>query len=131
MDTPDIATTVGVQDLFARYAHRIDRRDFAGFSELFTEDGQFSLGEDGAIGRDAVRDFMAGIMKAPGGAHIITNVSARPAGNDRWTVLADYLLTRRTEEGGPWATVGVGYYEAVVTAADGEWRFAECRIVAR
>jgi uncharacterized protein (TIGR02246 family) len=131
MDTPDVATTVGVQDLFARYAHRIDRRDFAGFADLFTENGQFFLGNDGAIGRAAIAEFMAGIMKSPGGAHIITNVSVRPAGNDRWSAVADYLLTRRSEEGGPWATIGVGYYEAVATVAEGEWRFAECRIVAR
>jgi uncharacterized protein (TIGR02246 family) len=131
MDLPDASIVTAVQDLYARYAHRIDRRDFDGFAALFAEDGTLFVGDDRATGRGAIREFMVGIMKAPGGAHIITNVSARPAGNDRWTVLADYLLTRRTEEGGPWATVGVGYYEAVVTAADGEWRFAECRIVAR
>src|SRR3954469_18696768 len=66
MDVPEATVVIGVQDLFARYAHRIDRRDFAGFGELFTEDGQFFLGDDGARGRDAIRDFMVGIMKSPG-----------------------------------------------------------------
>jgi uncharacterized protein (TIGR02246 family) len=131
MDTPDVATVIGVQDLFARYAHRIDRRDFAGFAELFTEDGRFAVGDDGAQGRDAIRDFMMGIMKAPGGAHIITNVSVRAAGGDRYAAVADYLLTRRTEESGPWATVGVGFYESVATFDGDEWRFVEHRIVAR
>jgi uncharacterized protein (TIGR02246 family) len=131
MDVPETSTVIGVQDLFARYAHRIDRRDFAGFAELFTEDARFALGGDAAEGRETIRDFMIGVMKAPGGAHIITNVSVRAAGGERYAAVADYLLTRRTEENGPWATVGVGYYESVVTLDGGEWRFAEHRIVAR
>jgi uncharacterized protein (TIGR02246 family) len=131
MDTPDIATVIGVQDLFARYAHRIDRRDFTGFAELFTEEARFAIGDDGAEGRDGIREFMMGIMKNPGGAHIITNVSVRTSGDGRYAAVADYLLTRRTEENGPWATVGVGYYEAVATLDGDEWRFADYRIVAR
>jgi uncharacterized protein (TIGR02246 family) len=131
MDSPDVATAVGVQDLFARYAHRIDRRDFAGFAALFTEDGQFFVGDDGCKGRAAIQAFMPTLMKAPGGAHIITNVSARAAGDGRFAVVADYLLTRRTEEGGPWAIVGVGFYESVVVLDGDEWRFAEHRIVPR
>jgi uncharacterized protein (TIGR02246 family) len=131
MDLPDPSIVCAVQDLYARYAHRIDRRDFDSFAALFTEDGRFSLGDDGARGRDAIRDFMMGIMKAPGGAHIITNVSVRPAGKDRWSAVADYLLTRRTEEDGPWGIVGAGWYESVATWVDGEWYFAEHRIVPR
>ena len=48
MDVPEPTIVTGVQDLFARYAHRIDRRDFDGFAELFTEDARFALGDDGA-----------------------------------------------------------------------------------
>ena len=131
MENPDVAATVGVQDLYARYAHLIDRRDFAGFAELFTDDGQFSLGEAGARGRDAIREFMPTVMKSPGGAHVITNVSVRPAGNDRWSAVADYLLTRRSADGGPWGIVGVGSYESVATRIGAEWYFSEHRIVAR
>ena len=39
MDLPDPSILTAVQDLYARYAHRIDRRDFDGFAALFTEDG--------------------------------------------------------------------------------------------
>jgi uncharacterized protein (TIGR02246 family) len=131
MDLPDPSILTAVQDLYARYAHRIDRRDFDGFAALFTEDGHFALGDDGARGRDAIRDFMMGVMKAPGGAHIITNVSVRPEGKDRWSAVADYLLTRRTETDGPWGIVGAGWYESVATWRDGEWYFAEHRIVPR
>jgi uncharacterized protein (TIGR02246 family) len=131
MDTPDVATVIGVQDLYARYAHRIDRRDFAGFAALFTDDASFFLGEDGCEGRAAIETFMQDRMKAPGGAHIITNVSVRAAGDDRYAVVADYLLTRRTEENGPWATVGVGIYESVATLDGDAWRFAEHRIIPR
>ena len=55
MDLPDPSILTAVQDLYACYAHRIDRRDFDGFAALFTEDGHFALGDDGARGRDAIR----------------------------------------------------------------------------
>src|SRR5260221_166613 len=42
MDVPDPSTVTGVQDLFARYAHRIDRRDFDRFRELFTVDAHYA-----------------------------------------------------------------------------------------
>jgi hypothetical protein len=59
MAVPEPTTVVGVQDLFARYAHRIDRRDFAAFGDLFTEDARFALADNWAEGRGAIRDFMA------------------------------------------------------------------------
>ena len=131
MDALDIATTVAAQDLLARYAHHIDRRDFAGFGDLFAEDAAFALGPDACRGRDAIRQFMAERLTAPGGAHVIVNISARSDGPDRTTVLADYVLTRRTEEAGPWAIVGAGYYESTLVCADGEWQFQEHRITSR
>jgi hypothetical protein len=78
-----------------------------------------------------VRDFMVGIMKNPGGTHIITNVSVRAAGEGRFAVVADYLLTRRPEPDAPFAIVGVGGYESTVTLDGDQWRFAEHRIVPR
>jgi len=131
MSLPDPTVIVGVQDLFARYAHTIDRRDFDAFADLFTEDANLAVGDAGAAGRGAIREFMVGIMKNPGGAHIITNVSARPTADGRYTVIADYLLTRRAEGDGPWAVVGVGIYESTVVSDDGAWRFAAHRIAAR
>lgn len=131
MDVPEPSTVIGVHDLFARYAHRIDQRDFAAFGDLFTDDARFALAENSAEGRGAIRDFMAGVMTNPGGTHIITNVSVRAAGNGRYDVVADYLVTRRPEAEAPYAVVGVGGYESVVTLDDGEWRFTEHRIVPR
>jgi len=131
MSLPEPSVIVGVQDLFARYAHTIDRRDFDAFADLFTSDARLAIGDDGAEGRAAIREFMIGVMKNPGGAHIITNVSPRVAADGRYSVVADYLLTRRAETDGPWGVVGVGIYESVVVSDGGEWRFAEHRIVAR
>jgi uncharacterized protein (TIGR02246 family) len=131
MDVPEPTIVLGVQDLYARYAHRIDRRDFAAFAELFTEDGRFALADNSAEGRDAIGEFMAGIMKNPGGTHLITNVSVRAADDGRYAALADYLLTRRPEADAPYAIVGVGGYESVVTLDGDQWRFVEHRIVPR
>jgi uncharacterized protein (TIGR02246 family) len=132
MDLPEPTTIAGVQDLFARYAHTIDRRDFAGFAELFAEDAQFALADNECRGRDNIRVFMTGAMKAPGGTHIITNVSVRATHHDgRHSVVADYLLTRRPEPDAPYGIVGVGIYESVVAVDDEQWRFAEHRIIPR
>ena len=131
MDVPEPSIVLGVQDLYARYAHRIDRRDFDGFGELFTEGAQFALADNEQQGRDAIRDFMRSVMTKPGGSHIITNVSVRHAGNGRYDVVADYLLSRRPEPDEPVAVVGLGVYESTVVVHDGAWRFASHRIVPR
>ena len=68
-------------------------------------------------------------MKNPGGTHIITNVSVRAAGEGRYAVVADYLLTRRPEPDAPFAIVGVGVYESTVTLdgdSGGSWSTGSC-----
>jgi len=120
----DPSTVIGVQDLFAQYAHRIDGRDFDGFGELFTADADYSLAGNAQQGRDAIKDFMRSVMTSPGGAHIITNVSVREGADGSCAAVADYLLTRRLEPGAPFAVIGVGKYGATVVVDDGAWRFA-------
>jgi uncharacterized protein (TIGR02246 family) len=128
MDLPEPSTVTAVQDLFAQYAHRIDARDFDGFGELFTADADYSLAGNQQQGRDAIKDLMRSVMTSPGGAHIITNVSARTAADGAVTAMADYLLTRRPEAGAPFAVIGVGKYDARITRDGDEWRFAALTI---
>src|SRR5215218_292760 len=104
----DPSIVVGVQDLFAQYAHTIDARDFDGFGELFTSDADYSLAGNAQQGRDAIKDFMRRVMTNPGGAHVITNVSVRAGADDAYAAVADYLLTRRPESDAPFAVMGVG-----------------------
>jgi len=120
----DPSTVIGIQDLFAQYAHRIDGRDFDAFGELFTADAEYSLGGNAQQGRDAIKSFLRSVMTNPGGAHIITNVSVRASNDGACTAVADYLLTRRPEPDAPFAVIGVGKYDATVVEDDGAWRFA-------
>jgi uncharacterized protein (TIGR02246 family) len=124
MDIPEPTTVTAVQDLFAQYAHRIDGRDFDGFGQLFTADGDYTLAGNAQQGRDAIKDFLRTVMTSPGGAHIITNVSARSGGDGTVAAMADYLLTRRPEPDAAFAIVGVGKYDATIVHDDGAWRFA-------
>ena len=124
----DPSIVIGVQDLFAQYAHRIDRRDFDGFGELFTVDADYSLAGNAQQGRDAIKDFMRSVMTNPGGAHIITNVSVREGAEGACAAVADYLLTRRPDAGAPFAIVGVGKYDATVVLDGDAWRFAALTI---
>ena len=119
---PSIVT--GIQDLFAQYAHRIDRRDFDAFGELFTTDADYSLAGNAQQGRDAITGFLRGVMTNPGGTHIITNVSVRTGDDGGYAAVADYLLTRRPEPDAPFGIVGVGKYDATVVQDAGTWRFA-------
>jgi uncharacterized protein (TIGR02246 family) len=124
----DPTTVIGVQDLFAQYAHRIDGRDFDGFGELFTADADYSLAGNAQQGRDAIKSFMRSVMTSPGGTHIITNVSVQDASGSSsggaCAAVADYLLTRRPEADAPFAVIGVGKYDATVVLDEGAWRFA-------
>jgi uncharacterized protein (TIGR02246 family) len=128
MDVPEPTIVTGVQDLFARYAHRIDRRDFDGFGLLFTVDADYSLAGNDQRGRDAIVELMRSVMTAPGGSHIITNVSVRAGADGSYAAVADYLLSRRPEADAPFAVVGLGWYDATVVVDDGEWRFSSFRI---
>src|SRR3954468_5746584 len=131
MDTnslPDPATVTRVHDLFAQYAHRIDARDFDGFGELFTPDADYSLAGNAQQGRDAIKNFLRGVMTKPGGAHIITNVSVRDGSDRACVAMADYLLTRRPEPDAAFAIVGLGKYDATVVLDGDAWRFAALTI---
>src|SRR6187200_423229 len=119
---------IGVQDLFAQYAHRIDRRDFDAFGELFTADADYALATNRRQGREAIKEFLRGVMTSPGGAHIITNVSVAANVDDTCAAVADYLLTRRPEPEAPFAVIGVGKYDATVVLRDDAWRFAALTI---
>jgi uncharacterized protein (TIGR02246 family) len=128
---PDPSIVVGVQDLLACYAHRIDDRDFDGFGDLFTADADYSLAGNAQQGRDAIKDFMRSVMTNPGGAHIITNVSVRAGATGAtgaFDVTADYLLTRRPAADAPFAVIGVGRYAATVVVDGDAWRFTALTI---
>lgn len=125
---PEPSIVVGAQDLLARYAHRIDDRDFDGFGDLFTVDADYSLAGNAQQGRDAIKDFMRSVMTNPGGAHIITNVSVRAGTAGTFAVTADYLLTRRPAADAPFAVIGVGRYAATVVLDGDAWRFAALTI---
>jgi len=131
MDVLEPSTVVGVQDLFARYAHTIDRRDFDAFGELFTVDADYSLAGNDQHGRDAIKELMRSVMTSPGGSHIITNVSVRSGGDRGFTAIADYLLSRRPEPDAPFAVIGLGVYDAKVVVDDGQWRFSSLQITPR
>jgi uncharacterized protein (TIGR02246 family) len=128
MDVPEPTTVTGVQDLFARYAHRIDDRDFDGFGLLFTADADYSLAGNEQRGREAIVALMQGVMTSPGGAHIITNVSVRAGEGSAFDATADYLLTRRPEAGAPFGVIGVGRYAATAVLDGDTWRFTSLTI---
>ena len=57
MDVFEPNATSGVQDLYARYAHCLDGRDFTTFGDLFAEDAVFTIGKNTHTGRAAIEEF--------------------------------------------------------------------------
>ena len=69
---------LGVEDLFARYAHSADSYDADGWVNCFAQDGIFEVKADGNrtqfIGQKALHDFVcAHIRLLPGTRHVMTN----------------------------------------------------------
>ena len=75
----ELAARAAIEELFARYAHTIDRYDGPGWVDCFTPDGVFEVtGEDGSgtclAGHAALTRFVeAHIRLLPGTRHVMTN----------------------------------------------------------
>lgn len=86
-----------IRRLFVEYGRMLDLRDFAGYAELFVEDGEWcGVGAYGSVcGREAIAAFM---VKAFGDesiapcVHLMTNMAIDVAGDQatawsRWTLI--------------------------------------------
>jgi uncharacterized protein (TIGR02246 family) len=114
-----------ISDLVNEYAKRLDARDFAGFAELFTSDGEWIGGLGQAQGPAAIRELMdttMGNREDRLGTHVLSNLTIRLSGASATTHLL-WTYIEEDESGEPRVT-SVGHYEdLVVRADDGRWRF--------
>ena len=92
------ADRLKAHELYARYAYAFDSNAADEWASLFTDDGEFRLGEDRVIGgRTALRDFaLERNGSAPGVSHHTTNVLVEEVEPD---VLAGraYVLALRVD----------------------------------
>ena len=116
-----------IRRLFVEYGRMLDLRDFAGYAELFAEDGEWcGVGAYGSVsGREAIAAFMAeafgGEAVAPC-VHLMTNMAIDVTGDhatawSRWTLI----------EGPPGEprpiVVLAGHYDDRLARDPAGWRF--------
>jgi 3-phenylpropionate/cinnamic acid dioxygenase small subunit len=116
-----------VSDLLVRYATAIDRRDWALFRTVFTDDCQLDYGEIGAWqGVDAVTDFMERVHEMAG--HTLHRLSNQVITVDRDRTTArtyvDALIMAADNASG---VNGIGFYDDELVRTEAGWRIARRR----
>lgn len=116
-----------IGDLLVRYATGIDRRDWALFRTVFTEDCELDYGDIGTWrGADAVVDFMTAVHDMAGPTlHRITNAVVSVDG-DTATARAyvDALILAQDNTSGVSAA---GFYDDELVRTKAGWRIARRR----
>lgn len=124
-----------IRGLLVTYGRDFDKRDFAAYASLFSKDGVWIGGADGArayTGPEAIREFVAKTFPPssfPGSFHIMSSPDIHLNGEDtatawsRWT----YVVIGLHGEPAPFAA---GYYEDSFVREDGVWKFKKRQVLA-
>lgn len=113
-----------IHELMWRYARALDTGDAEAYAAVYTEDGQFGVGENATRGREALRAMIAGFAgneNAPQLYHMTADTWIE-FHDDTHATLHSYWMTMRAASGDQpagVAAVGVGADELV--KVDGEW----------
>lgn len=125
-----------ISDVLIRYATGIDRRDWALFRTVFTDDCELDYGEIGAWrGVDAVAEFMEQVHALAGHTlHRLTNQAISVSGDAASArTYVDALIMAGDNQAavaGAAGVNGIGFYDDdLVRTADG-WRIARRRFTA-
>lgn len=116
-----------IRDLFQTYRRCLDRRDLVGYSELFTEDGEWRGGSMRAEGGPPAilamlrTHFGEGTPDADW--HVVANPVVEVSG-DRARASSTYLVVTRSPTGTPELRLLGQYDDELVRHPDGYWLFA-------
>jgi ketosteroid isomerase-like protein len=122
---------LGIFDLLADYAHRLEGGDLDGYLETFTPDGVFEARSGRYAGREAIRAIVAHLYEigqdGPGGnRHVLSipHVTGTPEGCTAET----YVLIINGSNGASEPIRAVAQYQDRIVWHEGRWRFAHRRI---
>lgn len=118
-----------IRQLLVDYGATLDRRDFAAFGELFTEDAEYVSGGTAVKGRAAIRGQLertlgSNPMNLPApNFHLSFNPSIRLDG-DRATVVSLGAYTAPEASGGPTRLVFFVWYQDELVRDGNGWKFS-------
>jgi uncharacterized protein (TIGR02246 family) len=112
--------------LFQEYRRHLDRRDFAAYAQLFTEDGKWlgNLGEatgPAEIEQLLIRTLDGWTGEATAHLHLVDNAVVEPDG-DRATAESTWVYITRDFRDNPVLSL-IGHYRDVVVRTERGWRF--------
>ena len=114
---------IAIAELFARYCHRVDHGDAAGWLELFTPDGTFEVaGVMRLEGHEQV-GAMPDVVAAQGGGkwrHQITNIAVDAGDNSDVALVTAYGLV--TDWGNRGQSMSFSDYAITLNRVNGAWR---------
>lgn len=119
-----------ISELLVRYATGIDRRDWALFRTVFTEDCELDYGEIGSwTGVDEVTEFMEKVHAMAG--HTLHRLSNQAITVNGETAVArtyvDALIMADDNQSG---VNGIGFYDDDIVRTANGWRIARRRFTA-
>jgi hypothetical protein len=126
-----------IEDLQARYLFALDFRDPEAYAATFAEDGVLDYGAGKIVGRQAIREMVAGLrtnaerqagqdtsgLRPAAGRHNISNIVVtingdRATGTAYWFHMGNANPERRAQLN------SFGHYEDELVKVDGEWLFS-------
>jgi uncharacterized protein (TIGR02246 family) len=126
-----------IEDLQARYLFALDFRDAEAYAATFAEDGVLDYGAGKIVGRQAIREMVAGLranaerqsgqdtsgLRPAAGRHNISNIvltidGDRATGTAYWFHMGNANPERRAQLN------SFGHYEDELVKVDGEWLFS-------
>jgi uncharacterized protein (TIGR02246 family) len=120
-----IEDRLDVMDLVARYAECVDTADVEGYAGLFMPDGVVEHSAGSVKGRDAIRDWVAGLAKDRriGPESKLKHVLGLPVirGDGHRCTARTYVVIPRQMESGEISTRLAGAYKDDLVKQDGQW----------
>lgn len=125
----EISDRIEIQDLFARYCHAIDERDWDALDHVFTEDARIDYSETGGA-KGTFAEIKAWLPKAlerfPMFQHMVATTRLTLDGDQATsrTILFNPMVHRGDDGADQVFFIGLWYRDVLVRTAAG-WRIAE------
>ena len=112
--------------LFLEYRRHLDRRDFAAYAQLFTDDGEWVGNLGRARGPAEIEQLLIRTLEHWGGEstahlHLVDNAVVEVDGN-RATAESTWVYITRDFRDNPVLSL-IGHYRDVLTRTEAGWRF--------